>query len=60
MIIALEEAKYALIAMRADIDDLGSALRVQELRATAEELDKQTLDPDFGLMPKIHPRYFRK
>ena len=47
MIIALEEAKYKLIGMRADIDDLGSALRVDELRVLVEELDKQTLDPNF-------------
>ena len=47
MIIALEDAKYKLISMRADIDDLGSALRIDELKATAEELDAQTLDPDF-------------
>ena len=47
MIIALEDAKYKLIAMRADIEDLGSALRVDELRALAEELDAKTLDPDF-------------
>ncbi|MBE6593812.1 MAG: PCRF domain-containing protein, partial [Ruminococcaceae bacterium] len=47
MIIALEEAKYKLIGMRADIDDLGSALRIDELRTTAQELDKQTLDPEF-------------
>ena len=47
MIIALEEAKYKLIGMRADIDDLGSALRIEELKNTADELDKQTLDPDF-------------
>ena len=47
MIIALEEAKYKLIGMRADIDDLGSALRIDELKLTVEELDKQTLDPDF-------------
>ena len=33
--------------MRADIDDLGSALRIDELKVTVEELDKQTLDPDF-------------
>ncbi len=33
--------------MREKIDDLGSALRIGELRVTAEELDKQTLDPDF-------------
>ncbi len=47
MIIALEEAKYKLMGMRADIDDLGSALRIDELRATVEELDAKTLDPDF-------------
>ncbi len=47
MIIALEEAKYKLIALRSDIDDLGSALRINELRSTAEELDAQTLDPNF-------------
>ena len=47
MIIALEDAKYKLIGMRADIDDLGSALRIDELKVLAEELDAQTLDPDF-------------
>lgn len=47
MIIALEEAKYKLIGMRDDIDDLGSALRIDDLRRKAEELEKQTLDPDF-------------
>ena len=47
MIIALEDAKYKLIGMRADIDDLGSALRIDELKALAEELDAKTLDPDF-------------
>ena len=33
--------------MRADIEDLGSALRIEQLKATAKELDEQTLDPDF-------------
>ena len=47
MIIALEEAKYKLIGMRADIEDLGSALRIDQLRVTAEELDKDTLREDF-------------
>ena len=47
MIIALEDAKYKLIGMRSDIDDLGSALRIDELRKLAEELDAQMLDPDF-------------
>ena len=47
MIIALEEAKYKLLGMRADIDDLGSALRIEQLIALAEELDKDTLREDF-------------
>ena len=47
MIIALEEAKYKLLGMRANIKELGSALRIDELKATAEELDQKTLDPDF-------------
>ena len=47
MIIALENAKYELIALRENIADLGSALRIDELRTTAEELDAQTLDPNF-------------
>ena len=47
MIIALEEAKYKLIGMRADIDDLGSALRIEQLKETVKELDEQTLDPNF-------------
>ena len=47
MILALEEAKYKLIGMRADIDDLGSALRIDQLKETAEELDKDTLREDF-------------
>ncbi len=47
MIIALEDAKYKLIGMRESIADLGSALRIDELKALAEELDAQTLDPDF-------------
>ena len=47
MIIALEDAKYKLIGMRADVKDLGSALRVDELRALVQELDAKTLDPDF-------------
>ncbi|MBO5415260.1 MAG: peptide chain release factor 2 [Clostridia bacterium] len=45
--VALEEAKYKLLAMRDKLKELGSALRIDELRAVAEELDKQTLDPDF-------------
>jgi len=47
LIIALEDAKYKLIGMRAELKELGSALRIDELKVTADELDKQTLDPDF-------------
>ena len=47
MIIALEEAKYQLIAFREDVKELGSALRIDELRALAEQLDAETLDPNF-------------
>ena len=47
MIIALEDAKYKLIGMRTDLEDLGSALRITELKTLAEELDAKTLDPDF-------------
>ena len=47
MIIALEEAKYQLIGLREDVTELGSALRIDELRTLAEQLDAETLDPNF-------------
>jgi len=47
LIIALEDAKYALNNFRANLEELGNALRIDELRAQAEELEKKTLDPDF-------------
>ena len=47
MIIALEEAKYKLENFRKDIAELGSALRIDELRNKAAELDKITSDPEF-------------
>ena len=47
MIVALEEAKYKLVSMRPVLKELGSALRVDELRAKADELEKETLEPDF-------------
>ena len=47
LIIALEDAKYKLIALRDDIKELGSALRIEELRGNVAELEKQTLDVDF-------------
>lgn len=51
MIIALEEAKYKLIALRKDVSELEGALRINELRKSAEELEAQTLDPNFWNNP---------
>ncbi len=47
MIIALEEAKYKLVKLREDLTELGSALKIDEKKVTVEELEAQTLDPNF-------------
>ena len=47
MIIALEEAKYRLENFRANIEELGSALRIDELREKLTALDATTQDPEF-------------
>ncbi len=47
MIIALEEAKYKLENFRKDVAELGSALRIDDLRNKVAELDKITSDPEF-------------
>jgi len=47
VIVQLEEAKHELTGMRPDIEDLGQALRVEFLAAKAEELEQETLAPDF-------------
>jgi len=47
MIIEIEEAKYRLSNFRADITELGSALRVDDLRSQVEDLEKKALEPDF-------------
>lgn len=47
MIIALEDAKYTLSGFNKKIDELGSALRIDELKKEAEELESQTLAPEF-------------
>lgn len=52
MIIALEEAKYKLTALRSDIAELGNALKIKELKEKAEELEAQTLDPNFWNNPE--------
>ena len=51
MIIALEEARHTLIGMRPDIKELGNALRIEDLKARAAELEAQTLDPNFWNKP---------
>ena len=47
MIVALEEARLALVNMRADLKELGEQLKIEQSRATVEELEQQTSDPDF-------------
>ncbi len=47
MIIALEDAKYKLVNFRADIKELGSALRIDELKEQVKELEEKTMDPAF-------------
>ncbi len=47
MIIALEEAKYKLIAMREPVADLGSALRIDEIKAKIAELEALTYADNF-------------
>ena len=47
MIVALEEAKYSLIEQREKVEELGNALRIDELRQNAAELEKQTYAEDF-------------
>ena len=47
MIVALEEAKRQLTAMRADLVELGKSLRIEETRAELKDLEAQTLDPTF-------------
>ena len=47
MIIALEEAKLKLVALREELADLGSALRIEDLEKSVAELEEKTLDPNF-------------
>lgn len=47
LIIALENAKYELTNFRENISELGNALRIKELKAEVEELEKVTFEPDF-------------
>ncbi len=47
MIIALEDAKYKLIGFEDKLKELASALRIDELKEQAAEMEKQTLDTAF-------------
>ena len=47
LIIQLEDAKYKLTNMRADINELASALRIEQLRNEIAEDEKTTTDPEF-------------
>ena len=47
MIIALEEAKYKLNSMHEAIEELGSAIRADELKEEIDEMEKKTFAEDF-------------
>ena len=47
MIIEIEEAKYKLTNFRDNLTELGSALKIEELKAEAAALEEKTLAPDF-------------
>ena len=47
MIVALEDAKYKLLGMRGSIEELGSALRIEETKENLKDLEAQTQSPDF-------------
>ena len=47
MIVALEEAKAKLYALRKDLAELGLALRIEETKENLVDLEAQTQAPDF-------------
>ena len=47
LIIALEEARLKLCALRASLEELGASLHVEELRAKAKELEELTYAENF-------------
>ena len=47
MIVALEDAKVKLTALRGAVKELHSALRIDALAMEAEELEQHTLNPNF-------------
>ena len=51
LIIALENARHELIDMREKLQDLGGALRIEDLAARVAELEQKTADPSFWADP---------
>lgn len=47
MIIQLDEAKRTLLAMRSQVADIGSALKIDRLKEQADEYEQKTLVPNF-------------
>ena len=47
MIIQLEEAKRELVRLDGDIDELGNAMKIEELKVNIVTLEEKTLAPDF-------------
>ena len=52
MIIQLEEAKRELIKLDGEIDELGNAMKIEELKSNIEVLEEKTLDADFWNNPE--------
>ena len=47
MIVALEEAKRKLTALREVLAELGNQLRIDEAKETAQDLERETMVQDF-------------
>ena len=47
MIIQLDEAKRTLLAMKDDVKELASALKIEKIKDDAEELEQKTMVPNF-------------
>jgi peptide chain release factor 2 len=47
LIIQLEEAKRTLLAMKDDVKELASALKIDKIKDDAEELEQKTMVPNF-------------
>ena len=52
MIIQLEEAKRELIKLDGEIDELGNAMKIEELKSNIAVLEEKTLDADFWNNPE--------